>query len=184
MSMLDQHLLFNIKRDFKLWEDRALNKEDFVTIMLHHLGSEKNKLSLVGSLIELFDQVDVNHDMKLEWDEFSNHIIELGMLREERTFIDDIKNYEPALGWRDEGKHENYIEHIFYLPILRHLLVMERDNRNFKVYNMRSGKLYKTVSGHRGPVISAAHAPEHSYVATSGNDLTIHLWDDNNYQLR
>lgn len=47
--------------------------------MLNHLGAEyTDKTKLVKELIELFRQIDVNNDGTLEWEEFTNHIIELG----------------------------------------------------------------------------------------------------------
>ena len=48
--------------------------------MLHHLPETKDKVGLVKNLIELFKQIDVNNDKTLEWEEFTNHIIELGNL--------------------------------------------------------------------------------------------------------
>lgn len=49
--------------------------------MLNHLGAEySDKTKLVKELIELFRQIDVNNDETLEWEEFTNHIIELGMV--------------------------------------------------------------------------------------------------------
>lgn len=35
----------------------------------------------------------MNGDEELEWEEFSNYIIELGMVQKDRTFIDAIKSY-------------------------------------------------------------------------------------------
>jgi len=81
----------------------------------------------------------VNGDESLEWDEFSNHIIELGMVRKDRTFIDAIKNYYSS-EIIDTEKHDTEIEHMYYLPKLNHLLVMERDAKKFKVYNAKNGK--------------------------------------------
>jgi len=46
--------------------------------MLIHLPETRDKIGLVQNLIELFKQIDVNDDKKLEWDEFTGHIIELG----------------------------------------------------------------------------------------------------------
>jgi len=171
MSLLDQGRLSQIKKDFKLFDNHAIPKQEFISIMMHHLPEVSDKLRMVGGLCELFEQVDVNHDQVLEWDEFSNYIIEQGMMNNDRTLIDAFKNYEPITDWRDESKHENDIEHMQYLPRLKHLLVMERKSKSFKVYNMRTGKFMKEVKGHRGPVISAAHAPELKYVATSDSSL-------------
>ena len=54
--------------------------EQFIKVMLHHLPETKDKTGLCKNLIELFRQIDVNNDQTLEWEEFTNHIIELGML--------------------------------------------------------------------------------------------------------
>jgi hypothetical protein len=99
---------------------------------------------LVKNLIELFRQIDVNNDGTLEWDEFTNHIIELGMVRKDKTFIDAIKSYYPST-IRDEEKHDTEIDAMFYIDKLKHLLVMERDSRRFKVYNSKNGKWIQNV---------------------------------------
>ena len=69
----------------------------FVKVMLQHLPEHPKdspkRTILVRNLIELFNQIDVNNDKSLEWVEFTNHIIELGMVRKDRIFIDAIKNY-------------------------------------------------------------------------------------------
>jgi hypothetical protein len=43
----------------------------------------------------------------MEWEEFSSHIIELGLLRKDRTFRNIIKNYYPSETIIDKQKHEN-----------------------------------------------------------------------------
>lgn len=155
MALLDQKKLSNIKRDFKHMSDEGLFIQEFVNIMLHHLPETRNKTRLVGSLIELFAQIDVNGDNRLEWEEFSNHIIELGMIRKDRTFLDAIKEYK-HLEWKDEAKHDSEVEHMYYLPKLKHLLVMERESRFFNVYDMKTGRRKDQVGGpdgHKGAVI-------------------------------
>ncbi len=61
-------------------EDEGLSLEQFVKVMLVHLNlpDTKDKVGLVKNLIELFKQIDVNNDGSMEWEEFTNHIIELG----------------------------------------------------------------------------------------------------------
>jgi hypothetical protein len=63
----------------------------------------------------------------------------LGMVRKDRTFIDAIKSYY-ASDIKDTEKHDTEVEHMYYIEKLRHLLVMERDSKRFKVYNARTGK--------------------------------------------
>jgi hypothetical protein len=62
MALLDQKKLSNIKRDFKHCGAEGLLLTEFVKIMLHHLPDTRNKCRLVGSLCELFAQIDVNGD--------------------------------------------------------------------------------------------------------------------------
>ena len=67
--------------------------QQYIKVMLNHLPETRDRTGLVKNLIELFRQIDVNNDASLEWDEFTGHIIELGMVRKDATFIDAIKNY-------------------------------------------------------------------------------------------
>ena len=79
MSYLNYRKLEEIKKDFNKSEDDGLSLKQFLKVMLNHLGSEyTDKTKLVKELIELFRQIDVNDDQTLEWEEFTNHIIELG----------------------------------------------------------------------------------------------------------
>lgn len=79
MSYLNYRKLEEIKKDFNKSESEGLTLKQFVKVMLNHLGAEySDKSKLVKELIELFKQIDVNNDKTLEWEEFTNHIIELG----------------------------------------------------------------------------------------------------------
>lgn len=181
MNLLDYRKLSNIKKDFMLRE-QGLLKSEFISIMLHHIPEIKDKVALVNSLNDLFAEIDVNDDKHLEWDEFSNYIIEIGLVKKDHGFIDIIKSYKQA-EWRDTVKHDNDIEYIHYLPSIKQLLVMERDNKKFKVYNMKSGKCEREIRGHQGAVIGAHHLPDYSKVATSSNDLSIMFWEESDYSL-
>jgi len=48
--------------------------------MLHHtdITDEESKLEYIEALVDAFEQIDVNGDETLEWDEFSNFIVETG----------------------------------------------------------------------------------------------------------
>ncbi|OMJ84317.1 hypothetical protein SteCoe_14603 [Stentor coeruleus] len=181
INLLDYRKLSKIKKDFKLKEEGLL-KDQFINIMLHHLPEIKDKVGLVNSLNELFAEIDVNDDKHLEWDEFSNYIIEIGLVRKEQGFVDVIKNYKQS-EWRDTIKHDNDIEYLNYFPHTKTLIVMERDNKRFKIYNMKNGKFEKEVKGHTGAVISAYHIHERNLLATSSNDLSIIMWDDSSYTM-
>lgn len=91
LSHLNYKKLEKISEDFRKNPKKGLTLLEYLRVMLKHLPDIKDKAGLVKNLIELFKQIDVNGDETLEWDEFSNHIIELGMVRKDKTFIDAIK---------------------------------------------------------------------------------------------
>jgi len=100
MNRLDYIKLETIYQDYKvLGGDDGLDLHTFIAVMTqpNHLGvkkeSKKAHINMVRNLIDLFRQIDVNNDKSLEWVEFTNHIIELGMVRKDKVFIDAIKNY-------------------------------------------------------------------------------------------
>lgn len=83
--------------------------DEFVACMLEHLDYDKKnkklKHKITLALIDFFKEVDVNGDQTMEWEEFSNHIIELGLLRNDRSFKNVIKNYFPSERILDREKH-------------------------------------------------------------------------------
>ena len=50
----------------------------------------------------------------MEWEEFSDHIISLGLLRNDRGYKNVIKNYFPSENMTDKEKHETGIEKCYY----------------------------------------------------------------------
>lgn len=185
MSNLKQSMLKSLNKDFRRWDGKMVQKSEFIAIMLKHLPHNQNKVQKqTMELAELFEQIDVNRDEKMEWQEFSNHIAGSGMIKQDRTFLDAIKNYK-LQEWQDTKIHKNEIERIFYFSRIKHLLVIEADSREFQVYELKFGSLnfYKTVKGHRGALTAACHAYKKRKVATAANDLTINLWDDSTYVL-
>lgn len=122
------------------------------------------------------------------------------MVRKDRTFIDAIKNYY-ASDIKDTEKHDTEIEHMHYIEKLRHLLVMERDSKRFKVYNAKTGRWIQNVpgkliminqpyveknAGAGGAVIAADYIEMGNikFVATTSNNNSINFWDSNNYIFR
>lgn len=147
--------------------------------MLIHLDYEKSrKMDFTLALIDLFKDIDVNDDGTMEWNEFSNHIIELGLVRKDKTFKNVIKSYYPSEILSDKDKHENEIEKVFYFgEKLKSLMVLEKDSPKFKIYNANSGKLTAEVKAHKSAILTAEYLDELDLIATSSNDLTINFWD-------
>ena len=87
--------------------------------MLEHLEYDHNdpvqKEKITLALIDLFKEIDFNGDQTMEWEEFSDHIISLGLLRNDRSFKNVIKNYYPSENIVDKEKHETDTEILFLI---------------------------------------------------------------------
>ena len=109
------------------------------------------------------------------------------MVSKEGTFIDAIKNYY-ASEIKDTGlPHDTEVENMVYIDKLKHLLVMERDAKRFKVYDTKTGNWWKTVpdkNSQSGGAIIAGDYVEYEnikLVATTTNGANIRFWDHNSY---
>ena len=166
-------------------------------------------------MIELFRQIDVNNDGSLEWDEFTKHLIELGkcikfvtllgLVSQDASQVDSEKKYYPSplQGMLDNEKHDTEIENMFFVDKFKHLLVMERDCRMFKVYDSKSMKYITSVPEPKkatnglwnantdgyddkgGSIIAAEYIEipgknSINYVATTSNKPLIQFWDPTN----
>jgi len=59
---------------------------------------------------------------------------------------------------------------------------MERDLKEFKVYNSKNLQWERSVAGHRGNITCAEHIWDRDMLATSSHDLSIMFWDMSNWQ--
>ncbi len=80
LSRLHRRNLGLIEREFP--KEDGLSLEAFVSTLLRYLDYNKDdeleKIEVTLNLIDLFKEIDVNGDETMEWEEFSNYIIELG----------------------------------------------------------------------------------------------------------
>jgi hypothetical protein len=137
MEMLHKKKMYIIEQCFHK-VGKGLDIKQFCKVMLEHLEYDKQDLALreriALALIDLFKEIDVNGDETMEWEEFSDHIISLGLLRNDRSFKNVIKNYYPSENIVDKEKHETGIERVYYFDKLKQLIVLEKDSPRFKVY--------------------------------------------------
>jgi len=81
LSRLHRRNLGLIERKFP--KEGGLSLNEFVSTLLQYLDYNKEdeveKIEVALDLIDLFKEIDVNGDETMEWEEFSNYIIELGM---------------------------------------------------------------------------------------------------------
>ncbi len=96
----------------------------------------------------------------MEREEFSDHIINLGMLRNDRCFKNVIKQYNPSDTIRDTEKHETGIEKVYYFEKLKNLIVLEKDSPRFKVYHANNCQFFCEVNAHKCAVLSCEYVPD------------------------
>ena len=94
----------------------GLTLDQFLQIMLHHadIDSEKESIDYVEKLIDAFKQIDVNGDETLEWDEFSNYIVETGISKQKNNFVSVIRNYHLSSITKDKTKHDSEIHKVYF----------------------------------------------------------------------
>lgn len=197
MNHLDYRKLEMIYNDYALLGGPKLIKKldlpQFIAVMLHHLPEPTSQKHLVRNLIELFKEVDVNNDGDLQWDEFTNYIVELGKEKKDSVFVDNFKDYFPSS--IEDDKHDTEIEAIYYFHKMKekHLILMERDAKKFKVYNAKSGKCIPEypsgkMNGLTGSFIAADYVNmgpgKTSFIATTNSNTQINLWETTNYTLK
>ncbi|GAB5372194.1 hypothetical protein AAMO2058_001644500 [Amorphochlora amoebiformis] len=102
---LDKEQITKIKRDFKwgLHEDRArrpkqsVKLSEFVSIMMANVDLDNfrgaAKEDVISSLIELFDQMDLDGSGSLDFEEFLATIINLGLSGADQLVLNPIKHY-------------------------------------------------------------------------------------------
>ena len=164
----------------------GLTLDEFLRIMLHFadISTEKEKIDYVEKLIDAFKQIDVNGDETLEWDEFSNFIVETGISKQKSNFVDVIRNYHLSTSVKDKQKHDNEIHKIYFFEQIKHLIVLENESKKILVYHYITGAIIASFVGHTGSVIAAEYLSGQNLVVTSGSDNCLMFWDPSHgYQL-
>lgn len=92
MSQIDQSRIEILEKEFKL-DERGLTITDFVRLVesiIPHLPHET--LDLRFGLQQLFTDIDINGDGRLEWSEFNQYIIDQVISQSKQDkIIDDRK---------------------------------------------------------------------------------------------
>ena len=134
----DKNKLNLINSDFNRLNN-ALEKKKFLAVMNKHtdIDDEDLKIEYFEALIEAFDQIDVNGDATMEWDEFSNFIVETGNSKQKKNFIDVIRNYHinkniPCKITYDSSE----IIKVLYAPKSKFMYFIESNSKKIKYISL------------------------------------------------
>lgn len=102
---------------------------------------------LVRCLTNLFEEIDLNGNGILEWDEFTNYVIEKAtVLNNIKTKADEIKSYtksatkpQQAVSKHLTHKFNNLVTKILYIPQIDRLAVYEEGSAEILFMNPETG---------------------------------------------
>jgi hypothetical protein len=109
-----------LKNEFFV-RDWEMKITEFILVVKEHLLSwqvdiSNRDIKLIRSLANLFEEIDLNGNGVLEWEEFTNYIIEKAtVLNNIKTKQDEIKMYTKS-SVRPDRKFQQIISKVIYIP--------------------------------------------------------------------
>lgn len=207
----DPYTISLLKRDFER-KNGKMGLNDFVKSVMEHLknwrtGLANREMLLVKLIIQLFKDIDINGNGDLEWDEFTNYIIEKAniLTNNQKNRPDSIKNYGPSTVLPLQNI-ESVVEKLINMESLDRFACIEDFSNVVKFYHPETGQqigrnlkinyeetryiagsTYKPAplkKTKRVIVHNAIFLPEHEYqvLLTSCNDGSVRTWTCNGSQ--
>ena len=197
LSLLEPATLSLLKQEFLSQRHRALGLDEFVRVMRRYLPQHIlasmglcTDQSLASNLVSFFENVDVNGDGAMEFQEFTNFITEAGMAASNSGAGGEGSGQggggDGSLAVMDEYRKSSLvdthpwshpIDRLFYFEPLDHLVVLQNSLSRFEVFRAKKMNHLATVTGHKGDVLAAEYIDKFGWVCTGGNDRTIRMWD-------
>lgn len=122
----------------------------------------------------------------MDWHEFSNYIIDMGMIQKENKIKDVIKQYK--LSTRFKLKKKNYsasISKLQYFPTIKKIVSIYNDYSQIFIYDSSTLNFQKELKVGKLPVITAEEVNyyDKSFLAVSSIDLMISFWNTKDFKL-
>ena len=162
MMTMDNETLALLKQQFSKYRNE-LDVYEFVSVMTSHLPyaatlDDAAQVALVANLKELFDQVDVNGDQRMEWAELTSFIVGQGAVQGGGpTNESPLLKYKPVDPIQDQTRlrSEQSIEKVVYLPELDMVFLCERPSPTVSIYSPRGSACVHELKGHKAEVASS-----------------------------
>jgi len=144
-----------------------------------------NESQLVSAIVELFNQIDINGDGEMEWDEFTTFIVDSGLAENEHD-PHAIQQYHPVSTskWEDLSLHAMPVERTYYFPSTDMVGVVEQQSPSLKLYSGKKCEYKTELRPSRGATVLAGHHMPllNQYVVTSSN-LGCSFYDDKSMRM-
>ena len=142
MMSLEASSLAALNEDFDEDPD-GLEIEHYLSVFLRRLPKEKigetldEKIMLVKDLIELFEQVDVNGDGSMEWDEFTGYCIDSGMAAtKHKTLV--LSELYAETKYKDRDLHGPLITNLTFLKEVEKIALIGSNKKYVEIYEALS----------------------------------------------
>lgn len=189
MKHLDNKCMDKLRSDFQRIGEGEVDLAQFVTIMKCHLPK-----MCEGDLCELFQEIDVNGDGTMEWNELTAFIVEKSTVfttnHTSATLVEDNFTvpfkYVPDLG---DGRptEENRVKQMLYVDELDTVAVLRNHSRTVHLYDAQDlTSSFGRLEGNKGIPICAEYITSPikrgsrlipGFLATACSNSTICLWD-------
>ncbi|GBG26560.1 WD repeat-containing protein 48-like [Hondaea fermentalgiana] len=189
MKHLDFETMAKLQNDFNTIGDGEVDLAQFVNIMKCHLPR-----MCEGDLCELFQEIDVNGDGTMEWDELTAFIVEKStVFTTDQTsgsvaadnymvpfkYVPDLEDNRPT--------EENAVKHMLYIDELDTVAILRNHTKTIHLYDAQdfSSSLGR-LQGYKGIPICAEYVKSNvrrgsrlvpGALATACSNSTICLWD-------
>ncbi|KAL1523030.1 hypothetical protein AB1Y20_017992 [Prymnesium parvum] len=182
MMMLNSQNLVRLKQQAQFAKYRdELSVQEFCSVMQRHLTAhlqptEQERIHFVAKLAELFAQIDVNGDERMEWQELTSFLVEALNGADLSNPILKYREIEPILD-QTRLRSEQSVEKVYYFEQLDRLLLCEGPSAGVLVYSPQASACKNDLKGHTREVLAAEIIEEIACVVTSGADLALCFWD-------
>lgn len=152
----------------------ALRLSEFVKVVQQCAPDEAGSEEDLNALVEIFDDVNVNGDSEMSWDEFTAYWVEMAS-----TTIDksgDLHMFDYNRAAEDTSRHDYPAESIKYFPDADVVVLFEHKSSRMRLYDPDL-RCENIIRAHRGPISSADIMTKHQLMVTASADSTIAFWD-------
>ncbi|GMH51681.1 hypothetical protein TL16_g01060 [Triparma laevis f. inornata] len=201
-TSLSSHALPHLKKYFTM-DSEGLSIRAFVKVIFKQLlktipglAAPKEAAHTVAILEELFEQIDINGDTKVDWDEFTSFNIENGMSVTKQSDNADLDEYSVTIS-QDQSHHDHSVDslhpitNMIYNPETKRVLTIQKDSSVIHAYNNKGVFAHALNVGEKSDMkstqdITKQHLtvhdlvfiPSKNLIAIACSDNTIYLYEE------
>ena len=197
LSKLDCERMEELKDAFTI-KNHELEFDEFVKVVWKFMNVTEGEESLViSALLQLFEDIDINDDKKMQWSEFSDFLAESQRhSSDQEAHLEkyEIDNFKKPFKVRG-GTQIHQLKYSKYYDLIAILMV---NSKQITIFNHEKTEIINTIRGHRNYIISCTfldgfhgvqfasniindsndskNNKQQIIIATSGLDEFINIW--------